>query len=139
MTKQKLKKPNYIDENELYTLLIQWKADKQENKTMSNRLCSIFMLMCDRILRKNTYQNVDIEVKNDIKATAMINLILYIHNFNIEKSKSSHAAFTYVTFSIETSYKSSLKKIKDKNERIPIIFSTQFLEECDFFDDYADF
>ena len=127
-------KQNYINEKELFDLLSQWKEDKKQGIRMSERLCSLFILMCDGVLKKPTYIRLDPEVKDEIKSNAMLNLILYIHNFKVEKAKSSHAAFTYVTFSIETSYKGSLKKMNEKAERMPMIYSSDIIEEMDVAD-----
>lgn len=131
---KKTKTQNYIDEQELFDLLTQWKIDKEYKNRMSERLCTLFMLICDGILKKPTYFRLPNDIKEEIKSNAMLNLILYIHNFKIEKSKSSHAAFTYVTFSIETSYKGSLKKINEKAERLPIVYNTEIIEEIDIAD-----
>lgn len=131
---KKTKTQNYIDEQELFDLLTQWKIDKEHKIKMSERLCTLFMLICDGVLKKPTYFRLPNDIKDEIKSNAMLNLILYIHNFKVEKAKSSHAAFTYVTFSIETSYKGSLKKMNEKMERLPIVYNTELLEETDIAD-----
>ena len=131
---KKQNKQNYIDEQELFDLLTQWKKDKVHGNRMSERLCTLFMLICDGVLKKPTYIRIPNDIKEEIKSNAMLNLILYIHNFKVENAKSKTAAFTYVTFSIETSYKGSLKKINEKAERLPLLFDSDIIEDIDIAD-----
>lgn len=124
----KVKPNNYINEDQLFQLLSQWKSDKLLGLKMSEELCHMFYKICDGILKKSNYIRLDQDIKDEIKSNAMLNLILYIHNFKVEKSKSSHAAFTYVTFSIETSYKGSLKKMNEKKDRLPLTYNSDLIE-----------
>lgn len=130
----KIKPNNYINEDQLFQLLSQWKADKLLGLKMSEELCTIFYKICEGILKKPNYIRLDQDIKDEIKSNAMLNLILYIHNFKVEKSKSSHAAFTYVTFSIETSYKGSLKKMNEKRGRLPLTYNSELIENNEIAD-----
>ena len=130
----KIKPNNYINEDQLFQLLSQWKADKLLGLKMSEELCTIFYKICEGVLKKSNYIRLDQDIKDEIKSNAMLNLILYIHNFKVEKSKSSHAAFTYVTFSIETSYRGSLKKMNEKRDRLPLTYNSELIENNEIAD-----
>lgn len=110
-------KQNYIDSNKLHDLITQWKEDRKNKKEMNKELVNMFLLILNGVISKPTYNQFNSEDKDDMKQIAFINLFLYIHNYKPEKSKSKNAAFTYVTFSIETSYKSTITRNKVKSDK----------------------
>lgn len=127
MTERK-KKTNYINEDELFELIIQWREDRKNKKPMSNRLGFLFLEMCKGVISKPNYIRLDPTVKEDLISASLFNLVKYIHNFKPEKAKSSHAAFTYTTWAIETCYKGCLSKEKLKNERMEILFNSDIID-----------
>lgn len=127
-------KQNYIDSEKLHELLTQWKEDKPNNKEMNKELVNMFLLMLDGVISKPTYNQFNREDKEDMKQNAFINLLLYIHNYKPEKSKSNHAAFTYSTFAIETSFKSTITRNKIKSDKQQNYIDLK-LEDFGYFED----
>ena len=121
-------KNNYINEDELFELIIQWKEDRKNKIPMSNRLGVLFMEMCKGVISKPNYKNLDPTIKEDLISASLYNLVKYIHNFKPERAKSSHSAFTYTTWAIETCYKGCLSKEKMKQERMEILFNSDIIE-----------
>lgn len=127
-------KQNYIDSEKLHDLLTQWKEDKVNKKEMNKELVSMFLLILDGVISKPTYNQFNREEREDMKQIAFINLFLYIHNYKTEKSKSKNAAFTYVTFSVETSFKSTITRNKVKSDKQQNYIDLK-LEDIGYFED----
>lgn len=113
----KVKSNQYADPQELLNLIMQWKQDKIDGKSMNNRFAEIIFLIIRGILKKPQYQNVQPAIREDLVSDAMINVLLYCHNFNPAKAKSKNAAFTYITFSAENTIRAALKKSNERNGR----------------------
>lgn len=132
---KKVKQIPYIDSEKLHDELIKWREDKKQNKQMSTTLAIMFKKMCDGVINKASYKQYDTELKEDMMSIAIFNLLLYVHNYKVENSRSKNAAFTYVTFAIETSYKSTLSKLKMKREKQQNYIDRMLEDDGFFFDD----
>lgn len=132
---KKVKQQNYIDSEKLHDLLEQWKEDKKQNKQMSKELAIMFQKITEGVITKASYNQYEKETKEDMMSGALLNLVLYIHNYKTENSKSKNAAFTYVTFAVETSFKSYLTKIKVKKEKEQNYIDRMLEDDGFFFDD----
>ena len=110
-------KEHYADKEELLNLIMEWKEDRTQGKVMNNRFAELIYLIVRGVMKKPMYQNVQPAVKDELMSDAVLNVILYVHNFNITKSRSKNAAFTYITFAAENTIRNGLKKNNERNGR----------------------
>lgn len=107
----------YVEKEELLNLIMEWKQDRTQGKVMNNRFAELIYLIVRGVMKKQQYQNVQPPIKEELVSDAVLNVILYCHNFNPTKARSKNSAFTYITFAAENTIRHGLKKMNERNSR----------------------
>ena len=81
-------KNHYVNNKDFYEELIKCK----ENDELSDELVRMFLLMCERLSRKMTYQNP--QDREDCIQTACLSFCRYWRSFNPEITKNAFSYFT---------------------------------------------
>jgi DNA-directed RNA polymerase specialized sigma subunit len=80
----------HINQKEFFNEIVKSK----EKESLTPRALEMFMVLTDKLSNALSYKNPD--DKDDCKAFAMMDLILYWNRFNPEKSTNAFAYFTQI-------------------------------------------
>ena len=121
-----------IDNDTCYGLLL----DFARTKIPSPELCLIVNKLIHNKIHNNKYRNVLREDKEDMATQAMIDFILYGHNFKPKPTYSKGVAVGYLNFNMNNTFNRFLKKLSKQQNEVNIevdiaYWDTSFDEERD--------
>ena len=103
MTKQKAKKPHYVNNKEFLQAMIEWndlcKQAKKEDKPqppITNYIGECFLKIANHLSYRPNFINYT--YREEMISDGIENCLQYVHNFNPEKSDNPFAYFTQIIY-----------------------------------------
>ena len=119
MTKQKSKKPHYVNNKEFLQAMIEWndrcKIAKEEGKPqppITNYIGECFLKIANHLSYRPNFINYTF--RDDMISDGIENCLQYLDNFNPRKSKNPFAYFTQIT------YYAFLRRIQKEKKQVYI-------------------
>lgn len=124
------KKKHFLSNKEFYAEIIEYQAsvklsieNGKETPQVGNRLGECFLTLCRNLVYKQEFINYP--YRDDLVSFGVINCLLYMHNFNPEKSNNPFAYFTQI---VKNAYIRYIMKEYHQKNIIGKVLSTVDLE-----------
>ena len=129
MTKQKTKKPHYVNNKEFLQAMIEWndrcKQAKEEGKPqppITNYIGECFLKIANHLSYRPNFINYT--YREEMISDGIENCLQYVHNFNPEKSDNPFAYFTQII------HYAFLRRIQKEKKQLEI--KTKIIEKTGF-------
>ena len=129
MTKQKTKKPHYVNNKEFLQAMIEWndrcKQAKEEGKQqppITNYIGECFLKIANHLSYRPNFINYT--YREEMISDGIENCLQYVHNFNPDKSDNPFAYFTQII------HYAFLRRIQKEKKQLEI--KTKIIEKSGF-------
>ena len=103
MTKQKTKKPHYVNNKEFLQAMIEWndrcnqaKEEGKQQPPITNYIGECFLKIANHLSYRPNFINYT--YREEMISDGIENCLQYVHNFNPEKSNNPFAYFTQIIY-----------------------------------------